>query len=311
MELWRTEVIEGRRPAVLSARTFAVALVLHVLVFLVFWIVAAANGLFEKKETVIPIDLTVIVNENLDGVEGEPPPLVNPAPPEPPKPKPKPPKKKEEPPKPKEPPKPLEQMVTNVVKKVTKDTKDKKDPPKTEPPKKPDSPKKPEPPKKTAKELREERLQRIRDKAKVTNKPVKIEVKDARRSGNGRTGRQTMSEAEIRRLLGQGYRPGTENQLAGGEEQRCLSLIQMAIEDRWDAMKPKVGRAGTVILQVRFNSAGGFAEVRLQSGCGDAMSDQAALAVARSVKSIRGLSAEFVAKFRREPLSIRYNVRGL
>ena len=86
MELWRTEVIEGRRPEVLSGRSFALALALHLAAFAVFWIVAACHGLFDKKETIIPIDLTVVVNENLDGKENEPPPLVNPTPEPPPPP---------------------------------------------------------------------------------------------------------------------------------------------------------------------------------------------------------------------------------
>ena len=319
MELWRTEEAGGRRPNVLSVSSFALALALHVAVFAVFALVAACQGLFEKKETIIPIDLTVIVNENLDGVEGEPPPLVNPPEPEPPKPQPKPqPKPKPEPKKP-DPPKPLEQIVTNVVKKAEKKKDEpKKEEPKKDEPKKPDpekekpdeKEKKPEPPKKTAKELREERMKRIRERMKAVNKPVTIEVPDAKASGNGRTARQTMTPAQIKALLNQGYRPGTENQLAGSEKQRCVSLIQMAIEERWDAMNPKVGRDGTVLLSVRLNSAGGLVDVKLQKGCGDALSDQAALTVARAVTSIRGLSAEFISEFRREPLTIRYNVRG-
>lgn len=303
MELWRTEVIEGRRPQVLSAVTVIVALALHLAVFAVFGLFALFT---DKKgpETIIPIDLTVVVNENLDGVENEPPPLKNPPPPEPPKPKPKPrPKPAEKKP---DPPKPLEQIVTNVVKSVEK----KKDEPKKAPEKKKPEPKKPEPPKKTAKELREERMKRIRDRMKTVNKPVTIEVKNAKASGNGRTARQTMSRAEIERLLRQGYRPGSENRLAANEKQRCLSLIQMAIEDKWEAISPKVGNNGMVLLSVQFNSAGGLVNVRLAKGCGDALSDQAALAVARAVTSIPGLSAEFIAEFRKEPLTIRYNVSG-
>ncbi len=306
MELWRTEVIEGRRPEVLSGRTFALALVLHLAAFAVFWVVAVCQGFFEKKETIIPIDLTVIVNENLDGKEDEPPPLVNPTPEPPPPPKPKP--RPKPPAKKPEPPKPLEQIVTNVVKTVKKDEK-KDEPPKKKPPKK-EEPKKPEPPKKTAKERREEQMKRIRDRMKAVNKKVTIEVKDAKASGDGRTARQTLSQSEIKRLLNAGYRPGTENALAANEKQRCLSLIQMAIEDKWEALSPKVGRNGTVLLSVQFNSAGGLVNVRLVKGCGDALSDQAALSVARAVTSIRGLSAEFLAEFRREPLTIRYNVRG-
>ena len=173
MELWRTEVIEGRRPEVLSGRSFALALVLHLAAFAVFWIVAACHGLFDKKETIIPIDLTVVVNENLDGKENEPPPLVNPTPQPPPPPKPKP-RPKPEPKKP-DPPKALEQIVTNVVKAVVK--KDEKREEKPKPQKKRPEPKKPERPRKTAKELREERMKRIRDRMKSVNKKVTIEVK--------------------------------------------------------------------------------------------------------------------------------------
>lgn len=301
MELWRTEVIEGKRPKVLSGQTVAIALSLHLSAFVVFVAFAWVHGLFEKKEVITPIDLTVIVNENLDGKEDEPPPLKNPPPPEPPKPQPKPKPIEKKP----NPPKALEQIVTNIVKKV-----EKKDPPKKEPERKTPKPepKKPEPPKKTAKELREERMKRIRDRMKTVNKPVKIEVKDARESGDGRTARQTMTPAQVKALLNLGHRPGTKNQLAPNEMSRCVSLIEMAIEDRWNVLQPKIGRTGVVQLSVRLNSAGGLVDVRLVRGCGDQTSDQAALSVARAVSSIRGLSREFIAKHSQEALVLNYKV---
>ena len=301
MELWRTEVIEGKRPKVLSGQTVAIALSLHLSAFVVFVAFAWVHGLFEKKEVITPIDLTVIVNENLDGKEDEPPPLKNPPPPEPPKPKPKPKPIEKKP----DPPKALEQIVTNIVKKV-----EKKDPPKKEPERKTPKPepKKPEPPKKTAKELREERMKRIRDRMKTVNKPVKIEVKDARESGDGRTALQTMTPAQVKALLNLGHRPGTKNQLAPNEMSRCVSLIEMAIEDRWNVLQPKIGRTGVVQLSVRLNSAGGLVDVRLVRGCGDQISDQAALSVARAVSSIRGLSREFIAKHSQEALVLNYKV---
>ncbi len=301
MELWRTEVIEGKRPKVLSGQTVAIALFLHLSAFVVFVAFAWVHGLFEKKEVIKPIGLTVIVNENLDGKEDEPPPLKNPPPPEPPKPQPKPKPIEKKP----DPPKALEQIVTNIVKKV-----EKKDPPKKEPERKTPKPepKKPEPPKKTAKELREERMKRIRDRMKTVNKPVKIEVKDARESGDGRTARQTMTPAQVKALLNLGHRPGTKNQLAPNEMSRCVSLIEMAIEDRWNVLQPKIGRTGVVQLSVRLNSAGGLVDVRLVRGCGDQTSDQAALSVARAVSSIRGLSREFIAKHSQEALVLNYKV---
>ena len=294
MEVWRAEVIEGRRPKVLDGGNVVAALVIHVAAFLGLYVFAVFHGLFDKPEEVIPIDLTVVVNENLDGKENEPPPLQKPEPQKP-KPKPEPPK-----PKPKEPEKPkeLEKIVTNIVQKVEKKTEKKKE-------KKEE--KKPEPPKKTAKELREERLRQMRESAKTVSKPVTIEVKNAP-SGDGRTAKKTLTDAQIRDLLNKGYKPGTSEQLATGEMQRCLSLIQMAIKDKWDKLAPKIGNNGTVLLSVQFNSSGGLVNVRLAKSCGDRLSDEAALSVARSVSAIPGLSDEFKSKFRSEALTIRYYV---
>jgi len=294
MEVWRSEVIEGRRPKVLDGGNIVVALVIHAAFFAGLYVFAVFHGLFDKPEEIIPIDLTVVVNENLDGKENEPPPLQKPEPPKP-KPKPEPPK-----PKPKEPEKPkeLEKIVTNIVQKVEK-KEEKKPEKKVE--------KKPEEPKKTAKELREERLKKMRDSARVVKKKVTIEVKNAP-SGDGRTEKKTLTDAQIRDLLNKGYKPGTSEQLATSEMQRCLSLIQMAIKDKWERLSPKIGNNGTVLLSVQFNSSGGLVNVRLAKSCGDRLSDEAALSVARSVSAIPGLSDEFISQFRREALTIRYYV---
>ena len=292
MEVWRSEVIEGRRPEVLGWGNIALALVIHAVGFAGLYLFAAFHGLFDKPEEVLPIDLTVVVNENLDGKENEPPPLQKPEPPKP-KPKVEPPK-----PKPKEPEKPkaLEQIVTNIVQKVDKKPEGKREEKKHD-----------EPPKKTARELREERMKKMRESAKTVKTKVTIEVKNAP-SGDGRTERKTLTDAQIRDLLNKGYRPGTSEQLASSELQRCLSLVQMAIKDKWDRLAPKIGNNGTVMLSVRFNSAGGLVDVRLAKSCGDRLSDDAALSVARRVTAIPGLSDEFISRFRRESLTIRYYV---
>ena len=292
MEVWRSEVIEGRRPEVLGWGNIALALVIHAVGFAGLYLFAAFHGLFDKPEEVLPIDLTVVVNENLDGKENEPPPLQKPEPPKP-KPKVEPPK-----PKPKEPEKPkaLEQIVTNIVQKVDKKPEGKREEKKHD-----------EPQKKTARELREERMKKMRESAKTVKTKVTIEVKNAP-SGDGRTERKTLTDAQIRDLLNKGYRPGTSEQLASSELQRCLALIQMAIKDKWDRLAPKIGNNGTVMLSVRFNSAGGLVDVRLAKSCGDRLSDDAALSVARRVTAIPGLSDEFISRFRRESLTIRYYV---
>ncbi|MBP5286257.1 MAG: hypothetical protein ILO34_09195, partial [Kiritimatiellae bacterium] len=103
MEVWERN--EADRPSVFSGFNFAAAAVVHVIFFGGVW---ALNGFSVfKPEKAIPIKLTIVVNENLDGVENEPPPLNDPVPPPPP-PRPKPPEPKKEPEKPKE----LEKIAT-------------------------------------------------------------------------------------------------------------------------------------------------------------------------------------------------------
>lgn len=249
-----------------------------------------------EPEKIDDKDLTVIINENLDGDENEPPPTMNPPeplpePPKPPKP-PKPPEQKTV--KPPE-PRPLDQIVTNIVARVDKKEESKvKDKPKED--------KKPE-----KKESQEERIKRIRG-AVVTNKDkVKIQVKTPV-SGNGRTGRQNMTEAEIRQRLGEGYRPGTSNNIAKNEDERCKKLIKMAIDDKWNEVLPPMGRSGTVVLSITLNADGGVQRVSLVTPSGDALTDQAALKVTRAVTSVRGMSSAFIRVHKTEPIKINYRV---
>ena len=290
---------DSRPPEVVSPFTLGVSLLVHIVFFTILASIALFK--FQPKETVIPIDLTVIVNDNLDGVDNEPPPLDNPEP-DPPKPEPKPEPKVEEPPK----IEPKQEAVEYVKEKPKPEVK-KPDPPKEE--KKPEV-KKPDPPKEEKKpekpkESPEDRLKRMRESAKE----VKIKVKNAP-TGNGRTAKQTMSQAEIQKLLNAGYKPGTANQLAESDLQLGVSLIQMALNDRWNAMSPKVGADGTVYLSVKFAMSGRMVDVRLAKSCGDPISDRAALEVARAVGIVSGLSKEFIDRFSRESLTIRYKVQG-
>ena len=202
---------EERRPGIFNAAYFVAALAVHAILFLAIWLVGIIRS-DEDKEIVIPMDLMVVINENLDGVDGEPPPETSPVadpdppPPDPPKEPPPPPSvepdvaeaviiepDKPKPPKPPEPPKPAE-------------------PPK--PPKKPDPPKKPE-------KTREQRM------AEMRNRTTKIKTPPPR--NNGRTEKRPPNWAE---LLNAGYEPGAENRgLDAGEEARCCSLDVITVEN--------------------------------------------------------------------------------
>ena len=296
MEIWRVGYDTAPRPKVISKRNLAVALGLHVGAFVLFWCYSACHGLFDKKEEIIPIDLTVVVNENLNGKENEPPPLKK-EDPEPPKPKPKPQPK----PKPKEPDKPkeLEKIVTNIVTKVDK---------KVEKVEKVE--KKPDPPKKSAKELREERMKKMRESAKQVNKKVTIEVRNAKESGDGRTARKTLSDAEIRKLLNAGYKPGTSEQIATSELQLGYSLIKQTFEEKWDK-PPWTDTLKPMTIRVWFGGGGRIVRYTLEKSSGDAKADQSIKSAASRVGSIPALPAAFIDKFKSSGVPVQFTVRPM
>ena len=296
MEIWRVGYDTAQRPKVLSKRNLAIALVLHVSTFVLFWLYAACHDLFDKEEEIIPIDLTVVVNQNLDGKENEPPPLkkVEPEPPKP-KPQPKPKPKVKEPEKPKE----LEKIVTNVVAKVNKKAEEKR-------PKK----KKPEPPKKTAKELREERMRKMRESAKQVNEKVTIEVRSAKASGDGRTARKTLSDAEVMRRLNEGYKPGTSEQIATSELQLGYSLIKQTFEEKWDK-PPWTDTLKPMTIRVWFGGGGRIVKYNLERSSGDRKADQSILSAASRVGSIPALPAAFVDKFKRSGVPVQFTVKPM
>lgn len=276
-----------KRQNVLGAKNLLLAFSLHFLPVGCFW--AYSYFTDKNEELPIPMDLTVVVVENLDGNDEEPPPEKPPEP-EPPAPQPPPP-----PPKPKirkpEEPKPLEQIATNFVKKVEK----KEDKKKVQ-----EKPKDSEKPKKTKEQLREERdnrLKKMRNSA-TTVRPTKPQP-------NGRTDKKTLTDAEIRALLNQGYKPGRSEQLAGSEMQRCVSLIKMALDRRWAQLSPSIGRPGTVVLQVGIDRNGQLVNCRIAKSCGDSLSDKAALTVAKTTV-VSGLSQDFISQ--NQTLTINYTV---
>ena len=307
MEVW----IDEKKPEVMSATNVALAVAVHLVFFAAVFVFAKFH--FKPKETIIPIDLTVVVNENLDGVDDEPPPLDDPPKPEPPNPDPAPAKQ----PDPPSPP-PVKENLDAVVKVPEKKPEEKKpEKPKETleermkrmrdsvkaPDKKPEEKKPEEKKPEKPKETREERMRRMRESAKT----VKIKVKD-QPSGDGRTERQTRSPEEIARLLGMGYKPGKKTQIATSTMQYCISRVQQAIDARWSQVNPRVGSEGYVYIAVRFNMQGRMVNCRLSESCGDRTSDAAALTVVRTVGNIGGLDREFLKEFSRQDLVIRYKV---
>ena len=261
---------ELKRPKVLGVRSLTLALALHLALFLFAFLFATVTR--KPKESIIPIDLTVVVQENLDGNEDEPPPLKPPTPdqptPPPPKPEPKP-----------EPPKIKDDPKIDAVEKV---------------PEKPKAKEK----KKTAAELkkekekaRQDRIKKMREKGKL----VKGDKKPAERQPNGKTGKKTLSDAEIQRLLNQGYRPGRTEQLAPSEYQRCISLIRAAFYEKWDR-PPWTDTLREMHLSIRLGSGGRILSYKLIQSSGDSRADATVLRAASLVRSVSGLSPEFISQ---------------
>ena len=290
MEIWRVGYGEEKLPAPISGRTLLLALLVHLALFVLFWIFAVCHGLFDKKEEIIPIDLTVVVNENLNGKENEPPPLKK-VEPEPPKPKPKPKPKVKEPEKPKE----LEKIVTNIVTKVEKKEEKAKEKVKEEP-------------KKTAKELREERMKKMRESAKQVNKKVTIEVRNAKASGDGRTDKKTLTDAEIQKLLNMGYKPGTSEQLAASDAQLGYSLIKMAVEEKWE-VPPWTDTLKPMTVRIWFGGGGRVVNYKLEKSSGDAKADRSILSAASRVGAIPGLPPAFIDAYKSKGIPCQFTVR--
>ena len=287
--IYGIEENEMKKPEVLGPRSVGMAVALHIVAFLLLYLFAMLH--LKPRETVIPIDLTVVVNENLDGEEIEPPPLDNPPP-------------KVEQPKPAPPPAPpkVEEKIEAVEQIVEK----KPEKPKEKPPEKPKEEKKPDPPKpeKTKEQLMKERLERMRNSAKEVKNPPKIVVKN-QPSGNGKTDKQNMSEAEIRKLLNQGYKPGTSTQLAASEEQRCISLIREAFYAKWNR-PPWSADLKEMHLKVRFGDNGRVLGYQLEKRSGDPKADSTVLQAAALVPSVPGLSLDFLTK--NPSVTIRFKV---
>lgn len=291
MQSWRPEPA-GRRDddePVIGGSSLLAAVALHIAVFAGLYLFAVFNGLFEKKEEIIPIDLTVVVEENLDGNEDEPPPLKKEEPPPPPPPPP--PKPRKEPPPPPKEEKALEKIVTNIVKKVEK---------------KKEKPEKPSPPKKTREELRKERMKKMRESAKFVKGKTVI-VKDARRQPNGRTDKRTLSSDELKKYLDAGYKPGRSTNIAKSTEQFAYSLIKESFEAKWDP-PPWTDTLKPMTIRVWFGGGGRIVNNRIEKSSGDIRADQSLKAAAERVRAIPSLPPDFIEKYRRSGVPVQFTV---
>jgi outer membrane biosynthesis protein TonB len=290
---------EYELPGENSLRMLFLSLIIHVLVIGMVWGISVVK--FKPKETAIPIDLVVVVNENLEGDENEPPPIQDPV---------EEPKVIEEPPPVEKvdiPPPKIEKTEAVVVEKEDPAKKQKELEKKRKEEqekrikrirdslKKP--PKKIEPVKKNTNKA-EDKLKSIKDRLK----PIKgknVEIKLDGPSGNGRTDKKTLSNDEILKRLAQGYRPGAKTQIATSEMQLCISLIERAFYNNWqppawnDSLKE-------MHLKILFGPGGRVLSYKLVRSSSDAQVDATVLRAASNMHSVPGLTPGFIEQTRKD-----------
>ncbi len=256
----------------ISGRSLAIAAALHVVMFVFFWVMAKVA--YRTPDVIIPIDMTIVSPwaEQTDDPDPDP----NPPPKE--EPKPQPPQ-----PKPPEPEKVETTKVPAVVQEKPKekpkpiDLRDKARLVKTSP--KPDKP--PD----------------LRDKAK------KVDAPPMQKTGKATAADKPLSPEEFMRLMNQGYRIGSKNQLAANEFQMCVSMVAQAIRREW--LKERFSwNPGLVPLQVQLSlgPGGRVRGYRILKGSGDPEVVRTAAAALRRLVSIPGLTAEFLSRFPELPI---------
>ena len=151
-------------------------------------------------------------------------------------------------------------------------------------------------------------MEQMRKSAKQVKAKVTIEVKNAKESGDGRTAKKTLSDAEIQKLLNMGYKPGTSEQLATSDAQLGYSLIKMAFEEKWEK-PPWTDTMRPMTIRVWFGPGGRIVNYKLESSSGDAKADQSIKSAASRVGSVQGLPPAFIDKYRSSGVPVRFTVK--
>jgi len=115
-----------------------------------------------------------------------------------------------------------------------------------------------------------------------------------------------LSRAEIDKALRDGARVGVRNEIPEDEVSRCLVLVKRALYDAWE--QPGENDAGSrpALLTIRLDSAGHIVSYRINQSSGSAYFDQTVLKAAANAVPIRGLSLAFLKQY--ETFSIEFKL---
>lgn len=267
-----------------SGRAIGYAVALHLILVAIIWVMGVLMR--PHREEIIPIDLTVVPPWATQTDDPEPDP--NPPPKAQPKPKPQ--------PKPDPAPEKKVEPKVDAVEKIFE---------KKKPPEKPKPPKKKDPPPdltKDAKFVDQKPVpQDLRAEAKRIDPPPQIKM-----TGKGTAAEKPLSPEEFMRLMNQGYRIGSRNQIASDEMTLCYSVIQRAVKRaceqygvRWNAgQKP-------VTVSIAFGAGGRINACRLMESCGDGRIDAQVVNAITRLGAINGLTSNFLRQCPVAPVLVK------
>ncbi len=252
-----------------SGRTIGFAVAANAVIFALLGSVSF-NGCLsaQRQEEIIPMDFVVVTEENAadvlseepnDAVEPEPQPQPEPAPPPPPPPP---------DPEPAPAPKPEPQPAPAPEK------------PKAEPQKAPEKPK-----------WKAVSAKEIKIGKRVG--PVTSGKKDKTKAATAKK----LSEAEIRRLLAAGARPGNKNQVPPNVLSRCYGLIARAFREACEGTLEASPTGRAPKLRVSLAAGGAVKGITVAESSGDGAFDAQVLAACRQVRRIAALPESFLEAY--------------
>ena len=133
-------------------------------------------------------------------------------------------------------------------------------------------------------------------------------VQTSRPQPNGKTDKKTLSDAEIKKLLDAGYKPGRSTNIAASVEQFAYSLIKQTFEAKWDP-PPWTDTLKPMVIRVWFGSGGRIIDSRIEKSSGDIRADQSLKVVASRVRAIPSLPEEFIKKYGRKGVPLNFTVK--
>jgi protein TonB len=268
-------------------------------VLLLIAVVVPLLPAFRPKEVEIPLDFTVVLEENL--VEPNTPPEAQPDKTTPPAP--------DEPAPDAPPPVPLPDPVKEAVIVEKKKPPEKKKEPEKKPPEKKKEPEKkpPEPAKKPEPFKKGKRVETPPVKPSQPKFDEIYKPYDPRKPVSVKPlTDKALSRAEIDKALLAGAKAGTRNQIPEDEISRCVVLVRRAMYEAWE--QPGAGDAGPrpALLDIRLDSTGRVVSYRIRQSSGSAFFDQTVLKAAANAEPIRGLSLAFLKQY--ETLTVEFKL---